>query len=63
MEGGRLDLTFEHGEGRRLAEARGELIPIDESFPEDPAVKALLEPYLAPERAEALPAAVPVPAG
>jgi 2',3'-cyclic-nucleotide 2'-phosphodiesterase (5'-nucleotidase family) len=60
---GRLDLTFEHGEGWRLTEARGELIPIDESFPEDPAVKALLEPYLAPERAEALPAVVPVPAG
>jgi 2',3'-cyclic-nucleotide 2'-phosphodiesterase (5'-nucleotidase family) len=61
---GRLDLTFEHGEGWRLTEAKAELIPIDESLPEDPAVKALLGPYLAPERAEALPAtAVPVPAG
>ena len=56
---GRLDLTFEQGEEWRLIEASGKLIPIDESFAEDPAVKALLEPYLAPEEAEALPAAAP----
>jgi 2',3'-cyclic-nucleotide 2'-phosphodiesterase (5'-nucleotidase family) len=56
---GRLDLTFEQGEEWRLIEAWGKLIPIDESFAEDAAVKALLEPYLAPEAAEALPAAAP----
>ena len=60
---GRLDLIFERGEEWRLAEARVELIPIDESLPEDPAVRALLDRYLAPTGAEALPAAVPVPAG
>jgi len=60
---GRLDLIFEQGEGWRLIEASGRLIPIDESFPEDAAVGALLEPYLAPEQAEVLPAAVPAPAG
>jgi len=60
---GRLDLIFEHCERWRLKEAKGELIPIDESFSEDAAVRALLSRYLAPEQPELVPAAAPVPAG
>ncbi len=60
---GRLDLTFERGAAWRLTEAKGELIPIDDSFPEDRAVRALLDRYLRPERPEFVPAPEPAPAG
>ncbi|UCC69013.1 MAG: bifunctional metallophosphatase/5'-nucleotidase [Armatimonadota bacterium] len=61
---GKMDLTFERrAAGWRLTEAKGELIPIGKSLPEDRAVRALLDRYLAPERREAVPAAEPAPAG
>ena len=53
---GRLDLTFERGDGWELKEAKGKLIPVDGSFAEDEAVKALLDRYLA-EGVAAAPAA------
>lgn len=50
---GRLDLTFEHGnDGWHLVKSAGKLILIDKSYADDPAVKALLDRYLAPTPAK-----------
>lgn len=52
---GRFVLTFEKGEaGWRLTANEGKLLPIDKSYPDDPAVKTLLDRYLPP---------TPVPVG
>jgi 2',3'-cyclic-nucleotide 2'-phosphodiesterase (5'-nucleotidase family) len=52
---GRLDLTFEYGNGWRLKAAEGHLLPITAALPEDPEVKRLLESYLDAPAVSALP--------
>ncbi|HOF87468.1 MAG TPA: metallophosphatase [Armatimonadota bacterium] len=46
---GRLDLVFEKAEGWALAESSGRLQPLTANIPEEPAMKALLQRWLAPE--------------
>ncbi|MHB9132001.1 MAG: bifunctional metallophosphatase/5'-nucleotidase [Armatimonadota bacterium] len=58
---GELDLTFEHTDAWRLTAADGKLIFLDKSYPEDPAVKALLDRYLTPAKVGLLPELVPLP--
>ncbi len=53
---GQLVLTFEHNDAWRLTKAEGSLILLDHTFPDDPAVKALLDRYLTPVKVNALPA-------
>ena len=45
---GRLDLTFTHEHDWRLTKSEGKLLLIDNSYPEDPAVKKMLDRYLHP---------------
>jgi 2',3'-cyclic-nucleotide 2'-phosphodiesterase (5'-nucleotidase family) len=45
---GRLDLTFEKTDGWHLTQTVGKLIPVDAKVPEDPLIKRLLEPWIAP---------------
>ncbi|OPZ83191.1 MAG: hypothetical protein BWY76_02390 [bacterium ADurb.Bin429] len=45
---GRLDLVFEKTEGWTLVESNGKLQPLTANVSEDPAMKTLLERWLAP---------------
>lgn len=45
---GRLDLTFEHEQTWRLTKYTGQLLKIDKTYPDNPAMKALLDRYLKP---------------
>jgi 5'-nucleotidase len=45
---GRLDLTFELINNEwKMTRFQGKLIPLDDSIPQDPKVKAILDDYLA----------------
>lgn len=45
---GKLDLRFDRAGGWHLVSARGKLIPVDDSVPEDPAVHRLVASYVGP---------------
>jgi 5'-nucleotidase / UDP-sugar diphosphatase len=45
---GRLDLTFEFvNNAWKMTHCQGKLIPLDDTVPQDPKVKAILDDYLA----------------
>ena len=45
---GRLDLTFEKTDSWHLVKSTGELLPVNATIPEDPAMQHLLEQWIAP---------------
>lgn len=53
---GRLDLTFIQDGAWKPQKAEGQLLPIDNTIPDDPAMKALLDRFLAPLKTGLLPA-------
>jgi 2',3'-cyclic-nucleotide 2'-phosphodiesterase (5'-nucleotidase family) len=59
---GRLDLTFEKGAIWKLVDYTGKLIPVDKTVPDDPAMKALLDRWLAPAKTSLLPVRLPLAA-
>jgi len=56
---GRLDLTFEYGDGWHLKAVEGRLLPITDAIPENSRVRCLLDSYLDEPAATALPSLAP----